>query len=1319
MNKQFFPSKKYHTDSRIKEESEPTHQRERDMRSHISGIVIFFVLLGAGWAQVSTSRIEGIVTDNSGAVIPGASVKITNEGTDVSHETTTSSSGTYVVPSLTPGQYSVTVTSSGFQTYTTQHNALSIGAPLVVNATLTVGGATQVVEVESSYQRIETTNATVSDVMTTEQVKNLPLNGRNPLSLLTLEPGVTQRPNSASGSGTHVFGSRDRSHNVTIDGIDANESTVPNPQTNLQRLNPDNVQEFRTITLDATAEQGRNSGANVIIGTKSGTNALHGDVFYFNRNTDYNANEWFNNATGKARPVLDLHQWGFDVGGPIIKNKTFFFGSYQGNKISQTQPIAATGVGIAGFGSPTTYTALARQGLFRFVRGTINVNGKSVTQSSPLLVDSSGNLLPGVPVCNGTTVTGNCVDTYNLFANDPSHIGPDPSVAGLLNKLPLPNNFTLGTALNTGGFDWNPPSQFKGPNVFVRIDHNFSQNDNLFGHFLIGSYNTTEGDFLNGRPQVYPGFPPLGEVNRDNQNFALKYSHVFSPTLVNEFIAGYNRFEFLFTFGESNPGFPDPTKNPPWADNCVIGSTKIVDSPYCGSAHTARAVTTPQFVDNVSWSHGAHNLRFGINFRFYMHNDSRGFFGTAITDPIITFSRSFRQAGLLNLPTGSGTSQPSSADLNTIQQAAVELLGIPGRIQQAFPADFVHNVYGNGLETVYTRAHQFDSYVQDEWHVRPNITVNAGLRWEFNPPPFDAKQTLVPNGDITSGNPVSFVPAGGWYKNNNLGAVGPRLGIAYSPDSKTSIRAGYGWMFDTISTFQVTAQAGKVPGFALNCVDSWSSTANAFTPSAGCVLPSGTTNRIAQGFPLSVPAPATTPSAALSQPAYQQNGIAPAVGAFDPNLKNPSIHEWNLTVQRELPGNFVTEVGYVGKRGTHLYRAYDLNQITPNPAFLSSFLVGQQNVKNGCNPDGTGCPTGVTGQSPTLLLQLAPAATLNNNKNDFLQNNVGDLATQIDQGNIVARGFPGNYFRPNPQFSQIFFQDSGGDSYYNAGFLGVRRRFEKGLTFGLSYTYSKSIDVQSIDPVGASTGGALSTTNSVTPTDFHNFALDRARSDFDNRHVLTVNMLYEFPIGQGKRFASSVPKWLDYVIGGWSYTGIYDYQSGEPYTLYSGSQTANTQHVSTALIEGPFDPGHLQFVPGITGPVMYNVGPLITNPTDPHFNCRNELNTQTYFCIPQPGQQGSGRNTAQGPDFWNLDSGLLKNFKLTERFNLQFRAEAFNVLNHPNFQNPRNASSGTPRVTTSLFGQTCCSTASLPSSATVIAIGEPNRVLQLGLKLNF
>ena len=280
------------------------------MKVRIAKLVFFVVVLGvcSVRAQVSTSSITGVVTDTSGAVVASAKVEAKNDESGVVFEENTTSAGTYAFPSLPPGRYSITVAMAGFQTFTSTHNVLTVGTPLVVDVTLKVGTVGQSVEViESNYKRLETSNATVSDIMDPKQVQDLPLNGRNPLALLTLEPGVVQRTTNGAGSGTHVFGSRDRAPNVTIDGIDANESTVPNPQGNIQRLNPDDVQEIRTITLGATAEDGRDSGANVIVATRAGSNALHGSVFYFNRNTVYNANEWFSNYAGSQRPDLKLN----------------------------------------------------------------------------------------------------------------------------------------------------------------------------------------------------------------------------------------------------------------------------------------------------------------------------------------------------------------------------------------------------------------------------------------------------------------------------------------------------------------------------------------------------------------------------------------------------------------------------------------------------------------------------------------------------------------------------------------------------------------------------------------------------------------------------------------------------------------------------------------------------------------------------------------------------------------------------------------------------------------------------------------------------
>ncbi len=625
--------------------------------------IVVLMLATYALAQVSTSSITGAVTDSSGAVVAGAQVEAKNEETGVVYNTVTTNTGNYSFPSLTPGRYTITVRQTGFRTYTSTDNVLTVGAPLVVDVSLTVGAVTEQVSVVGSFERLDTTTATISDVLETKQIQDLPLNGRNPLALLTLEPGVVQR---TTGS-TNVFGSRDRAHNVTIDGIDANESTVPNPQGNIQRLNPDNVQEFRTVTLGATAETGRNSGANVMVATRSGTNSLHGALFYFNRNTAYNANEWFNNFTGQPRPDLKLNQYGFDVGGPIRKNKTFFFGSFQNNSIQQTSPIAAA-LGSA----PNVYTATARSGIFRFVRGTITLNGITFSQNDRRMVDATGNLLPGIPVCGGGNFS-NCVDSYNIFANDPKGIGADPATIALINKLPLPNGFAAGgDGFNTGAFLWNAPTKFVGPNYMGRIDHTFNENNNIFVRWLQNHFDTQQGDFLNSRPAVFPGYPPLGEVTRLGRNLSASYRHTFTPNLINELTGGFNRFAFAFTFGESNPNFGDPSKLPPWADQCIYGSFINIAAPYCVSPHTQRGVTAPQFIDNLSWIHGAHTFHAGINFRFYVHDDSRGFFGNTILAPGVLFSQSTRQGGFANIPAiigGNASTRPSTTDINALQQA--------------------------------------------------------------------------------------------------------------------------------------------------------------------------------------------------------------------------------------------------------------------------------------------------------------------------------------------------------------------------------------------------------------------------------------------------------------------------------------------------------------------------------------------------------------------------------------------------------------------------------------------------------------------------
>jgi len=1271
----------------------------RNVRWSIFLLALLALATAAGLAQTSTSRVTGTVTDPSGAVVPGATVTIINESTGVTYTQVTSEGGLYSFPSLPLGTYTVKVELTGFKTSENKGNVLQIN-PLVVNVRLQVGGTNEVVSVIGGYEKLETTSARIGNIIEQKAIESLPLNGRNPLSLLTLEPGVVQRSYGGAGSGMHVNGSRDRAYNVTIDGIDANESSVPNPMSNVYRLNPDNVQEFRTITSNATAEQGRNSGANISIATRSGTNDFHGRVFEFLRNTALNSNEFYTNAmakpdpaTGKARrPDIKMNQFGVEVGGPIVKNRTFFFGSYQNQRIKTTQPIDQT------YGIPTLYTPTLMSGTYRYwVADPVTpfvFGGQTIKQNVPLLVDSStGALLPGVPVCSGS-VTTNCVASYNIFANDPRGIGADPKLAALFKTFPTPNLYTTGDGLNTATYFWNAPANFQGPNYLARVDHNFNANNHLFARYMFADYNTLQGDPLNGRPMVYPGFPPLGEVFRRTQGLSIGYRRVISTNMVNEFTIGFSRFVYLFTQGEANPSWPDVA---PFAFSNLT-------FPYLNTPRTFRAVTTPQFIDNFSIVYGRHVFEMGGNIRLYEHNDERGQPGGTNVTPSMSFAGSVRTPpGFVTPAVGSSTKAGINSNDNARLLGAInDLTGIPARLSQNFLGDlnsdkFLPYKVGNTV-TMWAEGHrlkQFNLYFQDEWKLLPNLTLNYGVRWEINKAPTEAGgRVYLPDKPINgSQGPVTFVHSDAWLKTNNLGAIAPRVAIAWSPfgNQKTVIRSGYGIYFDPLNSFMVTAVAGKVPGLVTSC----SSTVGGST-TPGCVAAPDL--RINEGFPYELNPPTVKPSSYLT-PAAQLYSNAPATTAIDPYMGLPTVHQWNLSIQQELPGGFVAQGAYIGHRGTHLMRIYNINQINADPV-IPSFKIMQANYNAGCQPDGTGCPSGVIGTPvPIVANGSIPASlvgTIINNsttKGYLPQNNAGLFAQRIEQYTLDL------HLRPNQQYGVISYIDSGGDSYYHSLQTTLRKRFERGLLLGVSYTLGKSIDDQSIDPVGASSGGGYSATAARYAVDIRDWRGERGRSDFDRRHVLSITAVWDVPVGQGKWLGTNFKGPLNAILSGWSINGISTYQTGEPFSVMSGVYTASNGHTSRAALVGAMPKMELQQLPGIAGPSFFK--------------------DASAFRFPDVGSIGMGRNLFTAQPYYNLDLGITKNFRITERVNMDFRMEMFNALNHPNFDNPRDASTGSPVITSSLFAQACCSTVAPPSTQTVIQTGESGRIIQFALKLSF
>ncbi len=1247
------------------------------------------------FCQTSTTQLSGTVSDSTGASVPGAAVTATNEDTGLKYSIATTEAGLYAFPSIPVGSYSLSVEKTGFKKFQLTKIVLQINTPATVNAKLDIGQATETVQVEATAETLQTNNATIGNVIERKVIEAMPLNGRNPLNLLIFEPGVVQR----SGNQVSVNGARTGAGNVTIDGIEANESTNPNPTQNLFRLNPDNVQEFKVTTQNPSADEGRNSGANVSVATRSGTNQFHGTAFEFFRNTKLNANEFYSNAQGLEKPIIKLNQYGLELGGPIKRNKTFFFGSWQGQKVNFADPIDKS------FGTVSLYQRSALDGIFKYFvvdnRNPFTVNGQRVTQNTPILLTGpGGGYAPGVRDCASPT-DANCVASFNIFTNDPLRRGIDPSVKGVLGGYPAPNALNSGDGLNTGNYQWNSPFQIRGPQYLARIDHVINDKHNLFGRYLGAEQSTLNGDPLNSRPIVLPGYPARGEVFRPATNIAVGLRSVFTPRLVNELTLGFSRFDFLFTQGEANPAFPNAPR--------FTFNNSSVD--FVPGPRTRRVVNTYQIINNMTYVTGAHVIKFGGNIRMYQHNDQRGDVGGVSLTPAISLSRATRAPSGINFPALATATTPGIAanDLTRLQGMVNDLLGIPATLAHNFIGDlnsdtFLPFLSGEKSVSLWAqgqRSKQYNFFFQDEWKLRRDLTMSIGARWELNPPPTEAGgRVYVPNKSIDgSEGLVSFVKADRWFKNMNYGAIAPRLSFAWSPggSTKTVIRTGYGIAFDPVATFQVTSVASAVPGQVYRCTAV--AATGATTP--GCATVPDV--RLSQ-FPNALAPPTSKPSSQLTPPVALQNTAATA-RVFDQNLKLPTVHMWNLTIQRDFGRGYVASVGYVGRRGTRLWRSWDMNQIDAAP-LLPSFLAMQRNIAigGGCRADGTlanNTPCNGAVAVPFIQQGLMTSAFANaagsTTELSPLRNEAGSMALRLEQTTLAAR------LRPNQQFGQILMLDNGADSNYHSMQTSLHKRFDTaGLIFGGSYTLGKSIDNLSVDPVAATTGGGLTTTAARTPVDGRNYQNERGRSDYDQRHVINMTGVYELPFGKGKPLFGNAPKAVNTLIGGWSLNGIFTYQSGEPYTIRSGFLTANNVSVSrAALAPGvtTLPQSKLQSKPGVVGPVFFQ--------------------DASAFVNPGPGQLGFGRNLFQGPSFWNMDLGIAKGFQMTERVRMTFRAEFFNALNHANFRNPRDASVGSPTITSNVFAQACCVTLSTTSSANTNQNGESWRVVQLALKLAF
>jgi hypothetical protein len=1248
-------------------------------------------LLLSAWSialsQGTASRVTGIVRDEKGASIPGATVTLTNEASEVSFTTETTDAGTYVFDSVQVGIYRVSVEKQGFKKFVSGGNQINVNQPATVNVQLEVGAVQEVVQVTGAAEVVQTsTSGNFGNTVEQRSLEALPIvgdRGRNPLLFISLQPGVIGNGRAGTGGNTggnvHVHGSRDRAFNFTLDGIDINESSAGGSNFTPLRPNPDSIDQFQVVTSNFTAELGRSSGAQVSLITRSGGEDYHGTLFELYRTPRLNANEYENNLNGRPKGQYVQHIFGGSLGGPVFfprfgeggpvlydgrKHKTFFFTNLQ--MLRTQQGILVT---------RTVYTQQARQGLFRYRVGAANAPAGTSNPS----IDGNGNVLPGLNI-----------QTYNVGANDPlcrtqpTNCGLDPTTTSLINAAPLPNNFSVGDGLNTAGFSFAAPQLERQWDFVVKVDHTFNDRNSIYVRYAQGAQNTF-GDNGNGGLKSFPDSEfNFVDTFRNPKNAAVNYRWTPTGHMTNEFVVGLNKFAFSFT----NPD-PNANSNPPFILNLPrdpFNSTPPINN--------LREITTYQIVDNLSFIKDSHTFRGGINFRFQKHDDIRSSVGGFNTNRSVNFSRVTNPpptsgAFNFNLPSTTGTNAINNTDRNNLQSAINDLLGRVANISQSFVAQSDSAFAPPGTLFLFdSRYTEYDFYFQDTWKFRPNLTVDLGVRWEpkMAPGSGSGNTILRPDRTVRFGEPptdqLRFVE--GKLFDDDWTNISPTVGFAWDPfsDGKTSIRANYRLVYDRMNTFLASSAIfPNTPGTTLGINNT---SFGARTDETGRVR-----------FGLPVITPSSTPGQ-LRQPIPFSTAT---LTVFDPSTRFPKTNQWGLSIQREVGKGFVAEANYIGRRGVGLFGAYDVNQVNifaqdarcPGETFLQAFnSIRSSSTATSCLANALFTGSGMNN---------AGSATFRTTfSSDLSSGSVAAAALAMSQRapggvrTLTANGFPSWFLQPYPQFTgAVNVIDSNDYSTYHGMELQVKRRATNGLLMQLSYTLAKSLDTRAFDPAFTTAGRTTSTTNASpaaqnTPFDIRNRRLNYGRSDFDRRHALQGYVVYDLPFGRNRQFLSDASGVVNQIVGGWEIANSLIWQSGRAFTVYSNAFTLSNVVLTPANCN--------DCSPNMSGVYQDSGTTFVFTPEQ-----------RARFSTPAPGEMGNtGRNFFTGPPFFNLDMTLRKRFSFGEKRNLEFRADINNLTNSVSFEFPI---SSTSSIGSSTFGRIRDS------------VNSNARRIQLGVKFNF
>jgi len=1040
----------------------------------------------------TTATISGLVRDDTGAVIPGASVTAKNVETGITRSVSTDEQGRYQLPSLSVGPYEVQVSLSGFQTAVRSGIVLAVGEQTVANFTLKVGQVAEKVEVTEEAPLVETTGSSVGGLVDTAQIVNLPLNGRSFDELAQLQPAVAVSQFAGEGSiqsgyttKISIRGARPEQNSFLLDGTDVMGPTNQIPgSVGGQSFGVDAVREFRVETSTYSAQYGRAAGGVINVITKSGTNELHGTAFEFLRNDNLDAPRWDDNRAGREKPEFKRNQFGLSLGGPVTKDRTFFFGSYEGRRDRQ---------------------------------------GRTTTS----LVPTAAVRTTAIPAVRPY------VDAF----------------------WPLPNGRVVDPVKGIAEYNYTGFRSADEDYFTARVDHQLSSKDSIFGRYT----------FDDGRNRTPMGAGIFWTEDRSrNQYLTLETTHIFSPTLLNSVRFGFNRsftsgIGFLVGVDQSTLDRL-PTLMPGKPVLVSGGSLNPGDIESVGNDNLPRVWSwnLGELSDDATYTRGPHSLKFGGLFKEMLY-----------------------------------IQQQSNASAGVYDFGSLPDF-LAGRAS-AFRARQLGAVNGNGFTYQY-----FGWYIQDNWRLKPRLTLNLGLRHEFYTGPSE-RHGLSCNLDKLTDPKLR---CGGQVFPTSVTTkdFGPRAGFAWDVfgNGRSSVRGGFGIFFDAISPLWWQGPAvGSYPPFSDAQID-------------------GT---IASGAAALASAPFPNSYQLVGQGASQTSYVAAArfSGA-------PSTMQYNLTLQRQISRDSILMLGYVGSLGRHLWlRA---NENTRPPTILS---------------DGRKCVNYDTDQR--------------GGRTPIIPGHLGSNPSCPD----------GSLARKNPLYADVRVVRTESNSSYNGLVAGFQKRFGGGFQFQTSYTLSKAMDTGSTITNGTNSGGSGGT-GLLDPEDWKR---DRSLSDFDTRHILSQNFTWELPVGRQKALGSTLTGFAAQILGGWEVNGIFKVASGSPITVNSNSASWSATG-NANRIERP------DLVPGASNNPVHGVSAGCTANGGPAAGTR--LRTPDLWFDPcafmvQPlGFFGNlGRNSVTGPDRVTLDFSLLKNAdipQISEHGRAQFRAEFFNIANHPNFGLP-------------------------------------------------